>query len=98
MAPIPTMGPEIPVILRSHNDGCGIHNSRRWGDHYGYGCDHYRGGVDRYPNANRDIDPRVGWQGKTGHPDKRHHTQRVYERAEAWHDTILLVQRERFMA
>ena len=64
MAPVPRMGPVIPVVLRSHDDGRGIHHGRWWGDNYGCGCDHHRGGIDRYPDANRDIDPRMGGRGK----------------------------------
>ena len=78
LAPGPRMGPIIPVVLRSHDDGRGIHHGRRWDDHHGYRCDDDRGGIDRHPDAHRDIDPRVGRQGKSQTCETQERTQTHY--------------------
>src|SRR5215831_12699285 len=81
-----------------HDDRGSLHDHRRLGHHHRCRLhDHWRGVNHfwkRYPHPNRDMDPAcLGWEreGQTGHPDQRDHTQRPYERADAFHWVVLLL-------
>ena len=42
MSPVPRTVSNIPVVPRSHDDGCGVDEGRRWGHDHRHGSDEDR--------------------------------------------------------